>query len=388
MERLQDRVSRRIFFKSNLNFLRDVSVAATTTAILASACAAQGEQEPILVPKEQEDTPQQGDILRVGREAFLLKNNKFYRIPDLEKYKRNTKLDEYGRRIFDVGIDAIEKSRLLVPEREVVVKDPFTGSEKRNKPFGGELNVFFPGFMTDGGVPYDYIRHDQETFLFLRSILSKNGFDNKDSLFFTWGEKGKLSYPARNTTRPLEENEAHALDFFVTLKELFPLAQFNIFAHSLGTLMAFAVAKKHSDAINNLVFFDGPIRGLNPNDIRRRGEIQTLRWALKRFFDIEEEVTEELFRRFKDKNYQREADEFGVRFVAKKRGFINNFNENDGIVTPESAAIRGAKEYRIPRTEKVISWRDYLPEHGRNLRTKEVLERVAQAIGEDFADAA
>lgn len=129
-------------------------------AFLASGCSSLVISETDSSPKldKLRTVPEMGDVIKVGNDHFLLRNKKSYRIPDIERYKRATKFDKYKRKIFQSDSNIFREYRQEQIQDFSFVNDPFTSGVKDPKLYGGEINVFFPGFMTDGGYfPSDYI---------------------------------------------------------------------------------------------------------------------------------------------------------------------------------------------------------------------------------------
>lgn len=136
MER--DRYSRR-FFLTSLGIIA-----------LSAAC------ESSIITRNQSpktenghEIPRMGDVLMVRDQAFLLRNNQAYQIPDIQRYRESTKMDKYGRKVFNVNqqtLNNYQVSDYKIDTSSFGVIDEYTGDIKDNKNFGGEINVFFQDF--------------------------------------------------------------------------------------------------------------------------------------------------------------------------------------------------------------------------------------------------
>lgn len=371
-------------------FLRGAARAAAGLAVapFLSACEEpKEEQHEPQRKKELEGVPRDGDVVVVGGEPFLLRNNKRYLIPDLGIYARNTKLAQYGRKTLYLPRNSLQVYPIGDIPRARRLFDKTTNTEKIINPFGQELLVFFPGFMTDGGMPWETIRPASDTFVSLLVGLKPKGWGLADSFFFTYGKERLIEYEAKNTARSPKENMQYAIDFIATLKEEFPLAQFNIVCHSLGGLFGLAAAKKHSDAINNLILINSPIRGIEGN-LFRRGLVASGRKLLEPYMG-EEKVSEHLFNAWSSKKYQKELEEFVFFFTSIGRQIIVVVDENDPVVPVESSSVKGAKQIRLAKTTNApVPMDEWLVAHGRPLRDEGIVEQIGDKLGENLAAAA
>lgn len=362
---------------------RDFLIRASATTILA---ACDGE---FIFQREQDrqseslpNIPRMGDVVIVGNQAFLLRDNKAYPIPDLERYKKLTKFDKYGRGSFSLERDIFAQyppAQLpTVPE----VIDPFSGQFKKGKPFGGEINVYFPGFITDNGVPFDVIKPAEDTFVEIRKKLMTQKWELFDSIFFTYGERGLGQYHAKETGRSPQENIREALAFFEQLKKDYPLAQFNFIAHSLGGIFALEAARKNPDAINNFILISSPVRGIDGNPVRRV-QTQVAKQVLKPYVG-DEKASDYLFDLWGNKKYQKELEQFGESFTKMGRGLTTVASEDDPIVPKESQIIKGAGLITLRVGD--VPFSEYLVAHGRPLKSGLVVNAIAERIGENLAD--
>lgn len=337
--------------------------------------------------KEIEGIPQDGDVVVVGREPFLLKNNKRYPIPDLRIYTRNTKLERYGRKTLYLPQGSLQDRPTSDVPRARRLFDKTTNTEKIINPFGQEILVFFPGFITDGGMPWETIRPLSDTFVSLLVGLKSKKWGLVDSFFFTYGKERLIEYEARHTARAPEENMEYAIDFLGILKEEFPLAQFNIICHSLGGLFGLAAAKKHFDAINNIILINSPIRGIEGN-LFRRGLVGSGRKLLEPYVG-EEKVSDYLFNAWDSKKYQKELADFVLFFTSIGRQIIVVIDESDPVVPAESSLVKGAKEIRLAKTtNRPIPINEWLVAHGRPLKDKGIIGQIGDELGENLAAAA
>lgn len=387
---------------SRREFLVGSSTAAISLAILdCKDSTTVVEEKPPVLEEQEEEKPQMGDVVIVGRRnGYLLREEKVYPIPQLEKYIAWSKIGQYGRNVFPVSADFLSQyPRGEVPTMPDVL-DLFTGNLKRNKPFGGEMNVFFAGFMSDDGEIFQTVRPVEGTFTSQRNQLQKGRWGIEDTFFFMYGERAVLTgiaeYRAIHTARDPRENMRHADEFMRTLKEQFPLCQFNIIGHSLGALFALEAARKHRDAVNNLILINGPVRGLE-DTWWRKGAVRLLHDTLFRLKTGEEYVSDYLFSLWKNKTYQEELDDFTSSFVSSGRKLTVVIDKADPVVPIESAKLNGADEILISESGNPMLNRllDCIPnplncaqDHGRPLRHLVVHEKIADRLGVDLADAA
>lgn len=391
--------------------LRKIPLVIAATLLTPSVLISCDKQET----KENINSPREGDLFVLNEKTYLLRNNKRYPIPNLEKYKRYTKFEPYGRKIFTSPAGSFNQLPLGEISKLPTIIDLFTGEIKKNRPFGGEINVYFSGFLTDGGNISETIRSATDSFVDIRKNLLAQGWDpSLESIFFTYGEKAiekaTAEYKAKNTARPPTENIKNALEFFQVLKEQFPPVQFNVFGHSLGAIFALEIARKHSDAINNLILINGPIRGLEASFLEKMAVKLALKPALMPFIGgIEEKVTDYLFGIWEDKDYQKKLEEFVRFFTSIGRRMTIVIDKTDPIVPEESAVVSGAEIIPLSTDNPpVISVRDLigigisgiseeewmemgknlLQAHGRPLKDKRVIEEIGKRIGQDLADAA
>lgn len=373
----------------------------TAAAVLLAGCETQA-QESSTTPSshEQEDVPQMGDIVTAGDKAFLLRSGLLYPVPNLDTYKRNTKFEQYGRKAFSLKAGDLQGYPLgIVPNLPTII-DPFSGGLKNNKRLGGEMNVYFGGFMTDGGDVYDVMKPEKDMFIDLRNGLKSKGWDPiLDTIFFTYGEKsetkGVAQYEGKHTARNPRQNIKLALEFFQTLKERFPLCQFNLIGHSLGAVFALEVARLHADAMNNLILINGPVKG-----IERKDDKENVIRGLKAYtffkFGFLEQATDYLFEIWENEKYQRELDDFVSSFTKKGRKITDIVDENDLVVPPESCYLEKAAVIKIPRSSEIKTspvldigkLREAGVAHGRPLKLQAVIDKVGEQFGYDLADAA
>lgn len=363
------------------------TVGAVLTPLLSACEEPKEEQRESQKSKETEGVPRDGDVVVVGGEPFLLRNNGRYPIPDLGIYARNTKLERYGRKTLYLPRGSLQDRSIGDVPRARRLFDKTTNTEKIINPFGQEILIFFPGFITDGGMPWETIRPVSDTFVSLLVGLKSKKWGLADSFFFTYGKERLIEYEAKHTARSPEENMQYAIDFLSVLKEEFPLAQFNIICHSLGGLFGLAAAKKHFDAVNNLILINSPIRGIEGN-LFRRGLVGSGRKLIEAYIG-EEKVSEYLFNAWGNKKYQKELEEFVLFFTSIRRQIIVVVDENDPVVPAESSTVKGTKEIRLAKTTNapipIVEW---LVAHGGSLRDKGIVGQIGDELGENLAAAA
>lgn len=352
---------------------------------VVSACTnPEGFLRKMSSPKKEtkEEIPFMGDIVVIGSTPFLLREGKKYKIPDLNQYKKLTKMDQKGQRKVLVNPN-IDFSRLPVsdvPQTPLII-DPFTGQIKKNKPFGGEINVYFAGMLTDARKIPDLINPTDEMFL---EIKGKDGLEQKrwtllDNLHFNYGKRGLETYEAKDTIRDPRENIKAGVEFIKVLKEQFPLVQFNLFGHSLGAFLALQSAMEHMDAVNNLVLISGPLRGIQGN-LDRRAEAEGLKLLIKAEWGTNEHVIDYLFDLWSSKSHQEKLDEFSTKFTSSGRGLFCVAAESDKIVPYQSALLNGAKN--IVLTGGGLN---PLASHGAGLSDQNVKKEIINMVGENLA---
>lgn len=373
---------------SRRKFLGDFAI--ITAALILPGCEVSASTIPgaVLDAKTSVDGLQMGDVITIGNEAFLLRLDKAYPILDLEKYKRFSKLMEYGRRVVPVSRNILDNYALgkLPPPSDFGTIDKFTSDFKAPKQFGGEINVYFAGFMTDGGSVSTIIKPGETTFVRIREGLQSKNWKLTDSLFFTYGEKGFDQYAATDTARSPKENITFAREYLKALKTNYPLAQFNLIGHSLGGLLALEAARENPDAINNLILLNAPIKGIEKNIFREgflawgKGQVK----SLVPYLDLtKEEVTDYLFNLWENKTYQADLEKFVESFTKMGRNFVTIFAEDDAIVPKESATVKGAKQRSL--TVGSVPILQALEAHGRPLKDKGIIDFIIQIIGQNLA---
>lgn len=344
------------------------------------------------VPSSQKETKEDlslmGDVVVVDNEPFLLRNGQRYLIPDLNLYRRLTKMEQKGKRKIHLNpnVDIQRFPIGVVPQTQAII-DPFTGQIKRNKPFGGEVNVYFAGMLTDARkIPLttmDLINPTNEMFLEIKGEkgLGQKNWNLLDSLHFNYGKRGLETHEAKDTIRDPRENIKEAIEFIKVLKEQFPLVQFNLFGHSLGAFLALHAAMEHMDAVNNLILISGPLRGIE-GTLARRSEAQGLKLLIKTQWRTDEQVIDYLFDLWGNKAYQEKLDGFSTKFVSTNRGLFCAVAESDKIVPYKSALLKGAKN--IVLTGEGLN---PLASHGVGLSDQNVIKETINLIGENLAAA-
>lgn len=338
--------------------------------------------------KEKELGPQEGDVVVTSDSSYLIRNGKKYSIPDLSEYKRLTKFEQYGRKIFTGQYDLSMFPPGVNPQKPLIF-DPFTGLPETNKQKGGEINVYFPGFLTDDGDPWNPHIPTRDSFVGLRTYLEeKKKWGEKDSLHFTYGKDMLDRYNPKDTAKSLQENIQNALSFFEKLKEEYPLVQFNLIGNSLGALLALEVARKHGDAINNVILFNGPLKGINRNGIHSVAA-GILRRALDVGFGIKEKVSEDLYNLWDNEEYKKGVDDFSRQFAASGKGIRSYRADDDPIVPMESSYLPGHTTTLLSESSGFLGVElnpvKILKKHGRTHQDLGIQEDVGERFGENLA---
>ena len=338
--------------------------------------------------KEKENIPREGDIAAMNNAYYLIRNGMKYLLSNPQEYKRLTKFDKYSRRILPFSPGDFDKYQSGKVSEEKYIIDLFTGQLKENRPLGGEINIYFPGFLTDGAMPYDLLIPRKDTFIAIRKNLEKNKWGEVESLFFTYGKSKFEEYGPKDTAIDPRENIKYALEFFKSLKESFPLVQFNLIGHSLGALFALEVARKYPDAVNNLILLSGPVRGFKYDFVRAQ-EIEFVRQALMKL-GIIEEVIDYLVALWKDKNYQKGLDDFVKSFTASGKKIQVYTSNADSIVFEEEAYLPGVTTIIDAGGRKggLAAIPRIFEEHSRTHHDPVVQEKINNMIGENLAAAA
>lgn len=346
-------------------------------AVLFPACETVQNKEQSTFPDARPKIPIEGDIISYERRNYLLRRELLHEISDLNRYKKLTKFNQYKRRIFDVSSRPQRRIADRLQQRGVI--DRFTGGWKDAKLSGGEINIFFPGFMTDEGQLFDVINPSNETFYEIRNELKKKNWELLDNLFFTYGKEGFDEYNAKDTIISPVKNIDKALEFFDYAKNEFPLCQFNLIAHSLGGIFALEVARKNVGAINNIILLESPVNGLR-KDNPSKEKAATLK-NLIRPFAGDEYVTDYLFDIW-DKNQKEENENFIKNFIGAGGRFLVVASANDLVVPLESKIINGTRQLTF--TDKLdSSLIGYIYHHGKSLKDAKVKTIIADIIGEN-----
>lgn len=333
--------------------------------------------------RTERNTPESGDVLVLNGKQYLIRGNSLYPIPDLERYKKATKMDEYGRKVFKAsGTNGYSIVEMQKQKSEFGIVDPFTGDFKDDKSFGGEINIYFGGFMTDQDINIDL--DASETFKKIRTKLEVNNWLPWDDLFFTYRDKNSFlggeddkRYKASDTGRHLNVNIEIASNYFNKLKELFPLVQFNLIGHSLGGIFATEVARGNPDAVNNLILINTPVRGVN-----RFSDKAALISAALLPVAGDQKVTNDLFDRWQNKTYQDSLSDFSNSFVSEGRKITIIRSEDDPFVSEESAYLPMAKFMTLLKSESSIG---FLNAHGRPLKEEIVFDIILKQLGRNLS---
>ncbi len=250
--------------------------------------------------------------------------------------------------------------------------------------------IYFSGFLSDGGIPLNPHISREDSFVTLRGKLEQKKWKWENSLFFTYGKKMLNEYSPWDTAKNPEENIQYALEFFATLKEKFPLVQFNLIGNSLGGLFALEVARKYPDAINNVVLLSSPVRGINNNIVNSIAS-GFLKKALALRYADEEHVSDYLYDLWDNKKYQQELNEFVSSFTAMGRKIHSFASESDLIVPKESSDLPGVTTIIYGEKKgiigSVLSTVELFKEHSRTHEDPEVQEKIVEMLDENLAAA-
>lgn len=313
--------------------------------------------------KERGNSPTEGDIVVIDNNPFLLRNDNRIIVPPT--YIRNTKFEQYGGRVFASGTDAFRKLPVRDPRATgnmldwlaSLTPDSRQGEMIREKiakkvTGGGEMLLFFSGFITDDGIPYDPIIPREDTFITFLAGQSTRGWEPWDAMHFNYGEKLWIDrYPLANTTKDPNQNVGHAKQLVGDLKEELPLIKFNFIAHSLGGLFALHAAIAYPDMVNNLILINSPVKGFE----KTAGQVlkvEAMRKALWAHGIFDEKVTNYLFALWQNKAYQKwvgDAVSF-LRSIGKRVLVV--IDEGDGVVSREAALVEEAELLTIKTGEK------------------------------------
>lgn len=394
----EDDPGRRRLLLAGLAALADSAVPSGVMALATAACQPEAEPRipieftPIM---ERGNLPSAGDIVVIDKKPLLVGKNELIIIPPT--YTRNTKFEQYGGRVFTSGGDRFSSYPIRDPRMTdnmfdwmlAIDTNPSQQEMIRKKidrklANGGEMLLFFPGFITDDGIPYDPIVPRVDTFTtFLNGL--KRGWETWDALYFNYGEKLWIDrYQLANTTRDPNQNARHAKQLVGELKQELPLVKFNFIAHSLGGLFALHAAVAHPDAVNNLVLINSPLKGFEKT-AGQVVKVEAMRKALWVHGIFDEKVTDYLFALWKDQAYQKWVSD-AVKFLRSlgKRVLVV-IDEGDGVVSRESAEVEEVELLTIKTGERggLIP---PLENHGRPLKYGAAISYIGERLGNDMAD--
>lgn len=331
---------------------------------------------------EQEQKIPDGSIMSSPSGQALLNNGKLYTLP--LRYVHNSRFLEHGGTIVSVNRLPMSEYPPGVLEQEAVILDVFTGQPEHNKINGGEMNIFWGGFMTDVGGTYIVILPWKDTFQSIRGKqgLGQQGWTELDYLFFTYGKEDlKLErYGVNDTVADPVKNMRHAIVYYKRIKEQFPLARFNFIAHSLGGIYALEVAMEMPELINNLIFIGCPLTGF-PDDWFTWVKAKGAKSLIDAFIEPNEEVIDYLLQAGGNSEYQKKANEFSRRFTQRGGGILYVANTQDGVVPYASATLSHGKQIVEPMGAHV----DVRKTHGYPLWYPRAMEAINEQIGEKRA---
>lgn len=274
-------------------------------ALVLSAC--ENQEEPIIYQREQakrkenNNPPEDGDIVVDGQASYLIRSNIAQLIPDLQRFLYNSKFK--GRVLHPTGnilVDTFDKYLKHENIDTPYVIDQFSGQIRQAMPFGGEGIVYYPGLLTERGFPLDTITFDNDGFVEIRKDLKeKSKFELSNSNFYTYSAVGLNSYTRADTLKPVMDNILNSIAYMSILERQQPYVQFTVIAHSFGGVLALEAVRRSMGSVNNLILIDVPFEG----------------------FD---------------------ADKFGEEFTAKGKGLVVIRSDDDSI-TKNSRDIKGSR---------------------------------------------
>lgn len=364
---------------------------------LLSACESPPEPSKIQEQKrkrarEYEGVFMDGDVFFADGSFFLPRAGSIYWFSrdEFEEYRMVSKLDAHGRKIF-IAQKPQEKIVVASSVREELIDN--IGNTKRPKPWGGEILLPVSGFLDDESVPIPYATMIvDKTFARIKGDkgLASLGWDHiLDAIYFTYGAPDNFKqYDSVQTAVELEISINRAEQFIDRMIREHPLAQFNAIGHSLGALLILFMMRKHPGVFNNAVLFSVPARGLEPTDAMLK-KLELVHEALKKV-GIEEYLTQSLLGLWHNREYNEELDAFTQKFVGMGRGLYSIIAEDDGVVDPRSAHLKGAVNIVLPKSGFIQNILDPfgLKSHGRPLIDDVSGETVKKAFGKNLAAAA
>lgn len=335
------------------------------------------ETAPIV--EQKNFPPGVSEIMKVGNQGFLLKHDSVCKVPDIQKYLMRSK-----SKVRVLETSSIQNMLIGYPLKEAptydFVIDNFTGDLKDSKKFGGEINIFAGGILTEDRVPPTgiFIR-PYSTFVDIRNRLeSESGFGSKDTLAFTYGRDMLDLYGRRDTITAPKKNIENALAFFKRTMEDFPLARFNLIGHSFGGVVLLEIAKRYFAFINNIILLSSPINGI------KEGLLPKVAAGIAELIPIvnNQQVSDYLIEGWRNEKFRKELHEFVEslnRYNQKKILIIAA--EDDPIVSVESAKVPGTEFILLPSLRSAPN----ISGHGRTLIEPLAVNSIFQRIGKNLA---
>lgn len=327
------------------------------------------------------NTPIEGDVVIVNRRPYLIRLNRRFPIRELGQYMYFSEMKERGNRmVFENPGTQIERIPEGVVRGDGYEPDPFTGRIHRPLPDGGRSISYFSGILTDNDSLYTTIFPERNTFADFRREMEKNDFTDMDSYDHTYGARylggpRAVEFKASDTLRNPNVNKQNVREFMETRILMNPLAQHVLVGHSQGAYNALQAAMMFPDAVDVLILFSGPLRGIE-GSLENRIRALTFKVAVKLATGLNEDVSEHYFSQWSDKKYQKELDDFSAEFVASRKTLICAASSDDPIIAPSSATLKGAENIILP-----FGGVNPQTRHGASRRDAKTLERGRSAVG-------
>lgn len=238
-------------------------------------------------------------------------------------------------------------------------------------------NVFYPGMGTDQGELSDTIDPLDDNFVSLRQTLLQYNWRLKHSIFFTWGKGGLLRYSSKDTIGDPD------LMIEVASKEIlnYPGEEFNLIGFSLGGIIATGVALQHPEKVRSLNLISTPVRGIEYS-FSKWLMLESGKKVISSLTDspIDQEVVSEyLFKRWEDKKFHQELDNFGKTFTDSGKSLNIPFSINDPLFNEQSVMVSGAKYYPLSLGWEVLA--NPFEIHSRPQKDERISRALARSIG-------
>lgn len=383
--------------------------------VLAAACS-----RPVTIGEggevvEQERTATFGDVVVIqDNKAYLLssdnKRHEFRSEDEIRRYAAASKLTEYGRGVFPVAKEELDKYPLQPRLDDAFLISPYTGLPIVNQM--GEVALLWAGLFSNYDFSYEIT--PQGTFPVIAAGLKEKEWPNSESLLFTYHnlaprvelnevlQKGGFGYTPWDTLQGLNDLFKYADEHCEATHEQLPFCQQDSIAHSLGGVLALHAAMAHPDWFNVLVLINSPVRGLKKDFARRVlydafNKIPLAKLAElgidTKYVEGGKALLNDLFALWENKDYQRKLDDFTASFIRSGKKIVVVTDENDPIVHEEEASLKGAIPIRI-KGNYAVNLLEALPAMVKFATTmftdpsslREVLERIQKAHGNPLYD--